>query len=123
MRSIVSSHTIMPPLFNLDIRMYKICFYVPESHIDAVKNALFEVGAGKIGAYSCCSWQTMGEGQFMPLVESQAYIGAEGELEKIAEYKVEMVCEDELLVQTIAALKKSHPYETPAFQAWKVEII
>ncbi len=102
--------------------MYKICFYVPESHLDMVKNALFAVGAGKIGAYSCCAWQTLGEGQFMPMVNSQAYIGAEGELEKIAEYKVEMVCDDELIHEAISALKNTHPYEIPAYQAWKVDI-
>ncbi len=103
--------------------MYKICFYVPESHLDLVKNALFSAGAGKIGHYDCCAWQVLGEGQFMPLVDSQAYIGAEGELEKIAEYKVEMVCNDEIIHSAIEALKKTHPYEMPAYQVWRVESI
>lgn len=47
--------------------MYKICFYVPTSHADQVKSAMFAQGAGKIGNYSCCAWQILGQGQFMPL--------------------------------------------------------
>ena len=100
--------------------MHKICFYVPESHVDAVKNAMFEKGAGKIGQYSCCSWQILGEGQFMPLMGSDAYIGSIGHIEKVSEYKVEMVCDDDCLEAAIAALKQSHPYEEPAYQVWQV---
>ena len=101
--------------------MYKICFYVPASHADQVKNSMFEHGAGKIGNYGCCAWQTLGEGQFMPLDGSHAFIGEQHQLEKINEYKVEMVCDDAYIKEVIAALKKSHPYEEPAYQVWRVE--
>jgi structural toxin protein (hemagglutinin/hemolysin) RtxA len=101
--------------------MYKICFYVPENFADTVKNAMFAAGAGKIGNYSCCCWQVLGEGQFMPQTGSQPFTGDQENLEKIAEYKVEMVCEDQLIKTVMAAFKKAHPYEEPAYQAWKVE--
>lgn len=103
--------------------IYKICFYVPETHAEEVKNALFSKGAGKIGLYSCCSWQVLGEGQFMPLTGSQAFIGEEGKLEKLPEYKIEMVCDEIYLHDVIAALKKSHPYEEPAYQVLRIENI
>ncbi|HLF67331.1 MAG TPA: NGG1p interacting factor NIF3, partial [Gammaproteobacteria bacterium] len=74
--------------------MYKICFYVPEAHAEEVKMAMFEAGAGKIGRYSCCAWQTLGTGQFMPLSGSHAFIGETDRLEKVIEYKVEMVCDE-----------------------------
>ena len=101
--------------------MYKICFYVPEAQAEEVKKALFETGAGKIGNYSCCAWQTLGEGQFMPLEGSQAFIGEQNRLEKVSEYKVELVCPDNLIQKAIAALKKAHPYEEPAYQVWRLE--
>jgi structural toxin protein (hemagglutinin/hemolysin) RtxA len=101
--------------------MYKICLYVPETHAEEVKNAMFAKGAGKIGLYSCCAWETKGTGQFMPLEGSQAYIGEENRLEKVTEYKIEMVCEDQCIHQVIAALKNAHPYEEPAYQVWHLE--
>lgn len=101
--------------------MYKICFYVPTNHTDSVKNALFKAGAGKIGNYSCCAWQTLGEGQFMPLSGSNAFIGSVDEIEKVAECKVELVCDDKHIKAAITALKNAHPYEEPAYQVWKLE--
>lgn len=103
--------------------MYKICFYVPESHCETVKNAMFEKGAGKIGNYGACAWQTQGIGQFMPLEGSHAFIGEKEKLEKLEEWKVEMICEDTHLRNVILALKSSHPYETPAYQVFRLEDI
>lgn len=103
--------------------MYKICFYVPITHAENVKNAVFATGAGKIGHYGCCAWQILGEGQFMPLAGSHAFIGEEGHLEKVSEYKIELICDDQYLSAAIAALKKSHPYEEPAYQVWRLESI
>lgn len=101
--------------------MYKVCFYVPSSHVDEVKRAMFAAGAGKVGNYSCCAWQSLGEGQFMPLEGSNAYIGEENQLETVQEFKVEMICDASQIKEAIAALKKSHPYEVPAYQMWRVE--
>lgn len=101
--------------------MYKLCFYVPENATDLVKKALFEAGAGKIGDYDSCCWQTLGNGQFRPLDNSNPYIGQKGQIETVAEYKVEMVCGDEHIKAAIGALKKAHPYEEPAFDVWKLE--
>lgn len=102
--------------------MYKIAFYVPESHLDMVKTALFEVGAGRIGDYDQCAWQTFGQGQFRPLVSSNPYIGESGVLETVPEYKVEMVCKDQDIEAAIEALRRAHPYEEPAFDVWPLEV-
>ncbi len=101
--------------------MYKICFYVPITHAEQVKEAMFNSGAGKIGNYGCCAWQVLGEGQFMPLAGSHAFIGEKNRLEKVKEYKIEIVCANEHIHAVIAALKKSHPYEEPAYQVFKLE--
>lgn len=96
--------------------MYKINFYVPNADCEKVKEAMFAMGAGCIGNYERCAWQIKGEGQFCPKEGSNPHIGELDKLERIEEYKVEMVCEDDKLKAVIAALKKSHPYEEPAYQ-------
>ena len=59
--------------------MYKLCFYVPDSHVEAVKQAVFAAGGGRVGAYDSCAWQVLGQGQFRPLTGSQPFLGSQGE--------------------------------------------
>ncbi|MCB1659090.1 MAG: NGG1p interacting factor NIF3 [Pseudomonadales bacterium] len=94
---------------------YKLCFYVPVTHAEQVKQAVFAAGAGTIGNYDCCAWQVLGVGQFRPLAGSQAFLGQQDVLEQVAEYKVEMLCTKPYLNAAITALKQAHPYEEPAF--------
>ena len=101
--------------------MYKISVFIPESHLEPVKSALFEAGAGRIGDYDCCAWQCLGQGQFRPLENSKPYLGQQGKVETVQEYKVEMVCEDGLINTAISAMKQVHPYEEPAYDVWKLE--
>ena len=100
--------------------MYKLVFFVPESHLDTVKSALFAVGAGRIGNYDCCAWQTRGEGQFRPLPGSKPFIGNPNALSVVAEYRVEMVCADDCIAEALKALCMSHPYEEPAYDIWRL---
>ncbi len=95
--------------------MYKLCFFVPENYLETVKTAVFEAGAGRLGHYDQCAWQTLGQGQFRPLPGSEPHIGEQGELEQVAEYRVEMVCSQSHIRAAIAALRLAHPYEEPAF--------
>lgn len=101
--------------------MYRLCFHVPQSHVEAVKEAIFDAGAGVMGSYSHCSWQILGEGQFKPLEGSNAFIGMVNQIETIAEYRVETICAEECLHAVVEALKQAHPYEVPSYQAWKLE--
>ena len=101
--------------------MYKICVFVPETAVDQVKQSMFAAGAGKIGDYDSCCWQTLGQGQFRPLEGSSPFIGEQNRIETVAEYRIEMVCADELIKDAVAAMKNSHPYEEPAYDVWKLE--
>jgi len=96
--------------------MYKIVFYAPEKDCEKVKEAMFSAGAGRIGDYERCAWQVKGEGQFCSKEGSNPHIGEQDKLERIEEYKVELVCEDSKLSNVISAMKKAHPYEEPAYQ-------
>lgn len=102
--------------------MHKLAFYVPESHLESVKNVLFAIGAGKQGNYDHCAWQTKGTGQYRPLENSHPFKGETDHVSTEPEFLVEMICEDALIDAAIDALKKSHPYETPAFSCWPVRI-
>jgi len=100
--------------------MYKICTYVPEKSVETVKTALFKAGAGKIGNYDCCCWQTNGSGQFRALANSNPTIGKHHVIEQVAEVKIELVCDDARVKAAIAALRESHPYEEPAYDVWQL---
>jgi len=101
--------------------MYKLVVFIPESHVESVKKALFATGAGRIGDYDSCAWQTLGEGQFRPLEGSQPFLGQRGAVERVSEYRVEMVCPDERVDDALRALRRAHPYEEPAFDLWRLE--
>ncbi|NBA95453.1 YqfO family protein [Pseudomonas sp. R5(2019)] len=100
--------------------MFKLCFYVPTSHVEVVKSAVFAAGGGRIGAYDSCAWQVLGQGQFRPLDGSQPFLGQTGVVEQVEEWKVELVVADALIAAVITALKQSHPYETPAYEVWQL---
>jgi len=95
--------------------MYKLCYHVPESHLDVTKQALFQAGAGRLGNYDQCCWQTRGQGQFRPLAGSRPFLGEAGNLTRTEEYLVEVLCVESCLQAAVTALKQAHPYETPAY--------
>lgn len=95
--------------------MLKLTVYIPGEALEAVKAALFAAGAGSIGNYAHCCWQIEGRGQFKALDGSDPYLGEPGKMETVREWRVEMVVAKECIDAVIAALKASHPYETPAY--------
>ena len=101
--------------------MYKIFFYVPQTHLEAVKQALFDKGAGKLGNYDRCAWQSEGVGQFRALAGSHPAVGQRNRLEKVSEWKVETVCDEWMLQEIIHALVHAHPYEKPVYGYCKIE--
>ena len=102
------------------MHFYRLDVYVPDSHVEAVKTAIFEAGAGSFGNYDSCCWQTEGIGQFRPLESSHPFYGELGRVEHVKEWKLEFVVEESVLGAVLEAMKDSHPYETPSFQYWPV---
>lgn len=103
--------------------MYRISFYVPLKAAESVKKAMFNAGAGRIGNYDFCSWETPGTGQFRPLEGSDPTLGVSGSLEKVEELKIEMVCEDPQVRNALSVLIETHPYKEPAYAVWQVETL
>jgi hypothetical protein len=93
----------------------KLVVFVPAEALDAVRNAVFEAGAGRIGEYEHCSWYAEGTGTFRPLRGASPAVGAVGEEERVPELRLETVFPEERHADVIAALRAAHPYEEPAF--------
>ena len=100
----------------------KIVVFVPVPHADAVREAMGEAGAGKIGNYTNCSFSSKGTGRFRPEVGANPAIGEVGKMTRVEEERIEMVCAREVLTNVIAAIKKVHPYEEVAFNIYPLEI-
>jgi len=101
--------------------MKKIAFTVPVNACEQVKEAMYKAGAGRFNNYERQCWQTLGEGQWLPMKGANPTIGKEGVLEKVQEFKVEMFCDDEYLDSAIKAMLDAHPYEGPQFEVYSIE--
>ncbi len=101
--------------------MKRIDFYVPESHLEAVLEAMFRSGAGRAGNYDRCCFVHRGLGRFRPLPGAAPFSGKPGEDCLVEEMKVELVCEDSAVPAAVEALLGAHPYETPAYSVIALE--
>lgn len=89
--------------------------FVPVDHAQALVDALADAGAGELGDYSRCAWQTTGTGTFIPGEGADPAIGTAGEVAEVPEARVEMVAPRALRDRVVAAMRTAHPYEEPAF--------
>jgi hypothetical protein len=96
----------------------KLVVFVPTESLEAVRDAVFAAGAGRIGAYERCSWYTLGTGTFRPLEGADPAIGEIGREERVAEARLETVFPEERREDVVAALRAAHPYEEPAFDVY-----
>lgn len=99
----------------------KIVVYVPQGYEEIVKNAMCNVGAGFIGNYSNCTFQTQGIGSFKPLEGANPFIGEIGKIEKTQEIRIETIVPQKILNKVINAMLKVHPYEEVAYDVYPVE--
>lgn len=98
---------------------YKLVWFVPASHLESTRDAIFVAGAGWIGDYSRCSWTTLGEGTFFGGEGTRPALGEAGRDETVTEYRVETVVPGEKLEAVVAALLRAHPYEEPAYDVYE----
>ena len=88
-----------------------ITVFCPEDKAEEVKEAMHRAGAGEVGDYDMCSFSVEGEGAFRPLEGSNPMVGNHGEVEKVGEQRIEMLCERWKTGNVIAAAKNAHPYD------------
>ncbi|MHA8051481.1 Nif3-like dinuclear metal center hexameric protein [Aquirufa sp. ROCK-SH2] len=92
-----------------------LIYYVPKSHEEVVRTALHQAGAGNIGEYSSCSFQSAGLGRFTPSDSANPTLGKANQEEQVEELKVEMIFPQHLEASILQALHQAHPYEEIAY--------
>ncbi len=100
---------------------YKLVVYVPTSHELAVRQAAFAAGAGQIGSYDHCSFNSRGFGTFRGNQDSEPFIGTPGELETTEEVRFETILPSSLVNKVISRVLKAHPYEEVAYDLIRLE--
>ncbi|WP_093364929.1 Nif3-like dinuclear metal center hexameric protein [Sphingobacterium wenxiniae] len=108
----LESTAILSPKSNL---LKKLIVYVPRTHVEEVRNALFDAGAGAIGNYDQCSYNTVGYGTFRGLDGATPAIGQIGEQERVEETKIEVVYPAVKERAIVVAMYAAHPYEEVAY--------
>jgi hypothetical protein len=96
----------------------KLVVFVPAEALDAVRDAVFAAGAGRISEYERCSWYTEGTGTFQGGEGSDPTIGERGREERVPELRLETVFPEERQGEVVAALRRAHPYEEPAYDVY-----
>ncbi|XKF67439.1 Nif3-like dinuclear metal center hexameric protein [Virgibacillus necropolis] len=100
--------------------LFKFVVYVPITHLENVRKALGDSGAGHIGNYSHCTFQTEGTGTFKPLAGTNPYIGQEGDMEHVNEAKLETIVQEKSLPTVLGQMKQAHPYEEVAYDIFPI---
>jgi len=103
-------------------KLYKLAVYVPESHQEAVREALWNAGAGHIGQYGSCSFNVKGTGTFKPGAGSDPYIGSHGKLEQVDEIRIETIVPHSVHRSAVQAMLKAHPYEEVAYDLYPMDL-
>ena len=98
----------------------KLVVFVPVEALDAVRDAVFAAGAGRIGEYERCSWYTEGMGTFLGGESTTPAIGRRGVEERVPELRLETVFPADRHDDVVAALRTAHPYEEPAFDVYEL---
>jgi hypothetical protein len=96
----------------------KLVVFLPREALDNVRTALFDAGAGKIGKYEHCSWYAAGTGTFLAGEGTEPAVGQRGKEQRVSELRLETVFPEELQDEVVAALRRTHPYEEPAFDIY-----
>ncbi|MCX7570847.1 Nif3-like dinuclear metal center hexameric protein [Tumebacillus sp. DT12] len=104
-------------------RLKKLVVFVPATHHELVRKAVGDAGAGWIGNYSHCTFNTPGTGTFVPREGTNPFIGEQGNLEQVDEVRIETIVTDRNQDAVIAAMLEAHPYEEVAYDIYPLEIM
>jgi dinuclear metal center YbgI/SA1388 family protein len=99
----------------------RLITFAPHDKAEEVRQAVFAAGAGKIGNYGECSFNTRGIGTFKAEEGADPYVGEIGQQHQEEETKIEIVFPFYLESQVVKALEASHPYEVVAYDIFTME--
>jgi dinuclear metal center YbgI/SA1388 family protein len=96
----------------------KLAVFVPDEAVGRVSDAVFAAGAGAIGNYSECSFRTAGTGTFHGNDAANPVVGQKNRREEVSEWRLEVIVPPGRLDAVVAAMRRAHPYEEPAFDLY-----
>lgn len=96
--------------------IYKLTTYVPNAFAKALKDSLFEAGAGHIGHYDQCSFGVQGEGTFRGGEQSKPFAGKIGKQHSEKETQLHLTFQKQHKSAILKALLKAHPYEEVSYE-------
>ncbi|MCH2225530.1 MAG: Nif3-like dinuclear metal center hexameric protein [Crocinitomicaceae bacterium] len=99
----------------------KLAVFVPTDHKEKVKEALFRSGAGSIGDYRECSFETSGIGTFKPVNNATPFDGEIDKRNTVSEVRIEVLVSSHQLRNVISSMKLAHPYEEVAYEVYTIE--
>lgn len=102
-------------------KLLKLVTFTPHSHMEQVRNALFNAGAGSVGDYDSCSYNINGNGTFRAGANSNPFVGELGELHTEPEIRTEVILPSHKKSEVVRALLAVHPYEEPAYDIYALE--
>lgn len=102
-------------------KLYKLIVFIPETHLEVVRQAMWEAGAGHIGNYSHCAFATTGTGTFMPLDHAKPFVGEWNKLEAVEEIRLETIVTEKNSRRVVKGMMKAHPYEEVAYDLIALE--
>ncbi|MHB9149580.1 MAG: Nif3-like dinuclear metal center hexameric protein, partial [Thermoleophilia bacterium] len=111
----------LSPLVRAPAHVKKLVGFVPQEALERVSQAVFSAGAGRIGDYEGCAFETSGEGTFRPGRGTQPTIGRPGVPERVIEVRFETVVPAASAASVVQAFIEAHPYVEPAFDVYPVE--
>jgi dinuclear metal center YbgI/SA1388 family protein len=108
-------------LHSLKNRLIKLVTFVPEDHLEKVKEAVFNAGAGVIGNYDHCGFTVTGTGSFRAGEGTSPFAGEKGKLHYEKEVRFETILFSNLKEKVIKALLDTHPYEEVAYDIYQLD--
>jgi hypothetical protein len=99
---------------------YKVVVTVPENEADKLREAIGNAGGGKVGNYTHCSFSVKGTGRFLPVDGAKPAIGQIGQLEEVAEERIEITCDSDGVKAVVDAIRGTHSYEEPAIDVYEL---
>jgi dinuclear metal center YbgI/SA1388 family protein len=111
---------LVPATIKAPGQTHKFVTFVPRNDVDRLRMALSSAGAGRIGEYDLCSFESEGHGTFQGSENSNPAVGQRGRFERVPEVRLEMVCAGRAVPLLVETLRAFHPYEEPAYDVYEL---
>jgi dinuclear metal center YbgI/SA1388 family protein len=113
--------TGVEPLKRGQVQQFKVVIFTPDKDLAKVQSAIFAAGAGQIGLYDECSFRLAGTGTFFGTDATNPTVGQKGRREEVSEWRLEVVCPAERVEGVLAAMRRAHSYEEPAYDVYPLQ--